>query len=74
VRPNQLVARPDVSCLKYLICTSGVYFQFFIIFFISFWKIQKLDDIKNKKLKALFYELLAFGAFQLLDLPKGNLK
>jgi hypothetical protein len=39
----------------------GACFQLFVIFFISFWEIKKLDDIKNEKLEAHFHELLSFS-------------
>jgi hypothetical protein len=29
-------------------------------FFISFWAVKKIDDLKNKKLKIPFYVLLVF--------------
>jgi hypothetical protein len=55
---------------------GGVCFQLFVIFFISFQEIQKLDDIKTE-LEAPFHELLNFSFFraiELLDLLKANPK
>jgi hypothetical protein len=40
---------------------GGVCLQLFVIFFISFQEIQKLDGSKSEKLKAPFYELLSFS-------------
>jgi hypothetical protein len=51
--------------------SGGVCFQLFVIFFISFQEIQKLDDPKSEKLTEPFHELLSFS---LLDLPKANPK
>jgi hypothetical protein len=49
-------------------------FLSFYNFFISSREIQKLDDPENEKLKAPLYELLTFGAIQLLNLLKANKK
>jgi hypothetical protein len=38
-----------------------VLFTIFCYFFISFRKIQKLNDPKNKKLKAHFHKLISFS-------------
>jgi uncharacterized membrane protein len=38
----------------------GVFVFSFLLFFISFWKIQKLDGPKSEKVKTYFYELLSF--------------
>jgi hypothetical protein len=52
--------------------SRSVCLHLFIIFFISFREIQKLDGPKSEKLEAPFHELLAFGAIELLDLSKAN--
>jgi hypothetical protein len=39
----------------------GCLFLVFCYFFINFQKIKKIDGIKSKKLKALFYKLLTFS-------------
>jgi hypothetical protein len=46
--------------------TKGLFVSSFSPFFISFREIQKLDGSKSEKLEAPLYELLAFGAIQLL--------
>jgi hypothetical protein len=38
-----------------------VFVYSFLLFFISFWEIQELNDPKNKMLEASFYELLSFS-------------
>jgi hypothetical protein len=40
---------------------QGCLFTAFCYFFISFWKIKKLDASKNKKLEASFHKLLSFS-------------
>jgi hypothetical protein len=44
----------------------------FSVFHIFLLGDKKLDDSKNKKLEATFYELLTFEVIQLLDPSKAN--
>jgi hypothetical protein len=46
----------------------------FSVFHIFLLGDKKLDDSKNKKLEATFYELLTFEVIQLLDPSKANKK
>jgi CDP-diglyceride synthetase len=40
--------------------TEGVVVFSFLLFFIMFWEIKKMNDLKKEKLKAHFYKLLSF--------------
>jgi hypothetical protein len=40
------------NCLVTIACLGGVCFNFFSLFWISFWEVQRLDGPKNEKLRS----------------------